>query len=121
MISTQLPVPEHAPLQPSNTEPAEGVTISVTEVPCVNASEQSEPQLIPPGELEIVPDPVPLVVTAREKVGGGGGAGFAVNVAITDWALETTTEHPAVPVHAPAQPANVEPLEAVAVRVTLCP
>lgn len=69
----------------------------------------------------MVPDPVPLVVTAKLKLGGGGGAGFAVKVAITDCAFEMTTEHPLVPVHAPAHPLNVEPLAAAAVRETLSP
>ena len=33
MLTTQLPVPVHAPLQPVNVEPAAAVAVSVTDVP----------------------------------------------------------------------------------------
>jgi hypothetical protein len=33
MVTAQLPVPLHAPLQPVNVEPAAAVAVSVTEVP----------------------------------------------------------------------------------------
>jgi len=34
-VTTQEPVPVHAPLQPVNVEPAPAVAVSVTEVPIV--------------------------------------------------------------------------------------
>ena len=33
MASTQLPVPEHEPLQPANVEPLAAAAVSVTDVP----------------------------------------------------------------------------------------
>jgi hypothetical protein len=44
-----------------------------------------------------------------------------VNVAVTDSAALIVIVHAPVPVHAPLQPPNVEPLPAVAVSVTLVP
>ena len=34
IVTTQEPVPRHAPLQPENVEPEAGVAVSVTAVPC---------------------------------------------------------------------------------------
>ena len=44
-----------------------------------------------------------------------------MNVAVTDVSAFMFTAHVPVPAHAPPQPANVEPLEDVAVRVTVVP
>jgi hypothetical protein len=33
IVTTQLPVPEHAPLQPANVDPADGEAVNVTDVP----------------------------------------------------------------------------------------
>jgi len=59
-------VPEHAPLQPENTNPVPGVAVSVTLVPSTNVwLHPVEPpvQLMPDGvELTL---PVPLIVTCR--------------------------------------------------------
>jgi hypothetical protein len=35
IVTTQAPVPEHAPLQPVNVEPVVAACASVTMVPCV--------------------------------------------------------------------------------------
>ncbi len=56
-------VPEHAPLQPANTDPLAGVAVSVTLVPELNDAEQVLPQFIPDGLLVTVPLPVPVFVT----------------------------------------------------------
>jgi hypothetical protein len=70
-------VPEQAPLQPANADAELGLAVRVTLLLNEYASEQSDPQLIPGGELVIVPVPVPLLVTVK----GWGGGGL--NVAIT--------------------------------------
>lgn len=44
-----------------------------------------------------------------------------MKAAPTDFAASTVTTHAPVPVHAPLQPANVEPDAAVAVSVTEVP
>ncbi len=63
MVSLQTPVPEHAPDQPANFEPADGVAVNVTFVPSRKDCEHVEPQLMP-GVLEAtVPEPVPALVT----------------------------------------------------------
>ena len=47
------------------------------------------------------------------------GAVVSLNVAVTDLLKSMVTVHAPVPVHAPPQPSKVDPLEAVAVRLTL--
>jgi len=70
--------------------------------------------LMPDGELVTVPAPVPDLATVRANV-------CMLKVAVTDLAeLMLTTQLP-VPVHAPLQPAKVEPEAAVAVSVTEVP
>jgi hypothetical protein len=44
-----------------------------------------------------------------------------LNVAVTDVLAVSVTVHALVPVHAPDQPANVDPLAAVGVSVTAVP
>jgi hypothetical protein len=73
-----------------------------------------DPQLIPAGLLLTPPAPVPARLT--ETV-----LGFAVNVAVTATAVFPATVQGPVPVHAPLQPVKVDPLAAVAVRVTDSP
>ena len=79
MVTVHAPVPEQAPPQPENAEPAAGVGVKVTEVPLGKSKEQTAPQLIPAGALTTEPLPVPEIVTF--KVLGGGGTGL--NVATT--------------------------------------
>lgn len=47
-VTSQLPVPEHAPLQPLNSDVASGVAASVTVVPGANACEQDLEQFRTP-------------------------------------------------------------------------
>lgn len=56
-----VPVPEHPPpLQPPNAEPEAGVAVSVIDVPELKEPEHVPlGQLIPEGELVIVPEPLP--------------------------------------------------------------
>src|SRR5687767_2937709 len=65
IVGTHDPIPEHAPVQPSNVEPVLAASVNVTDVPELYASVQSEPQSIPAGLLVTVPNPVPLLLTVR--------------------------------------------------------
>ena len=69
------------------------------------------PQLIPVGELVIVPLPVPVLLIFNEY------CGIALNVAVTLFAALMLTAQVPVPLHGPPQPANVEPLAGLAVKV----
>jgi len=73
------------------------------------------PQLIPAGEEVTVPLPVPARVTPSENPEA------VLNVAVTARAAVIDTVQVLVPVQAPLQPANVEPLAAAAVSVTDVP
>src|SRR5277367_5813126 len=63
MVTTQVPVPEHAPDQPANVEPVLGVAVRVTTVPARNLAEQLGWQVIPAGALETEPRPKPSSAT----------------------------------------------------------
>jgi hypothetical protein len=79
MITVHEPVPLHPPPdQPAKTEPADGDVVNVTLVPAGYTSVQSDPQLMPAGELVTVPDPVPFFVTV--KLVWLNGAGSQVTV-----------------------------------------
>src|SRR5262245_27791616 len=116
MTVVQVPVPLHPPpLQPSKIEPAAAAAVSVTELPVGNEALQVFPQLMPPGLLVTVPVPPPAFVTVRVE-------GTALNVAVTDLFALITTTHVAVPLHPlPLQPPKVDPVAAVAVKVTVVP
>ncbi len=70
---------------------------------------------MPAGLEATVPVPAPLFATVRAN------CGTTLNVAVTVWAALIVTEHGPVPEHAPAQPANAEPLVALAVKATTVP
>jgi len=63
IVTEQVPVPVHAPLQPEKVWPLAGVAVSVTLVPEVKLAEQVAPQLMPAGKLVTVP--LPATVTLR--------------------------------------------------------
>lgn len=65
IVTTQLPVPLHAPDQPVKVELPVGVAVRVTTVPWVKVSEQSVPQEMPAGLEVIVPVPVPVLLTLK--------------------------------------------------------
>ena len=73
MLTVQVPVPEHDPLQPVKVEPVVGVAVRVTLVPVLNEALQVAPQEIPVGLLVTVPVPVPIptVATVSVKLDGG--------------------------------------------------
>ena len=111
-------LPEHAPVQPANTEPDAGAAVSVTDTPLLNAKLHNVPQLMPAGDDVTVPLPLPARVTVAVNV----VVPDALNVAVTARAAVIDTLHVAeLPEHAPLQPANVEPLAAAAVSVTDTP
>src|SRR5215467_9934703 len=116
MTVVQVPVPPHPPpLQPTKIEPAAAAAVSVTELFVGNEALQVFPQLMPAGLLVTVPAPVPALVTVRVE-------GTALKVAVTDLFALITTTHVAVPLHPlPLQPPKVDPVAAVAVKVTVVP
>src|SRR5262245_45020463 len=116
MTVVQVPVPLHPPpLQPSKIEPAAAAAVSVTELPVGNEALQVFPQLMPAGLLVTVPAPPPAFVTVRVE-------GTALKVAVTDLFALITTTHVAVPLHPlPLHPPKVDPVAAVAVKVTVVP
>ena len=69
---------------------------------------------MPTGDDATDPAPVPANATVSKYP-------LRVNVAVTDFAVSMLTTHAPVPVHAPDQPANVDPTDGVAVRVTVVP
>jgi hypothetical protein len=73
------------------------------------------PHEIPLGADVIVPDPVPARLTESTYA---DELPESVNVAVTDCAEFIDTAHEPVPLHAPPQPVNVDPLAALAVRLT---
>ena len=60
-LTVQVPVPEHAPLQPVKVEPDAAAAVRVTDVPLLKLALHVLPQLIPAGD-EVT---VPVVVTDR--------------------------------------------------------
>jgi hypothetical protein len=123
-LTVHGPVPvQPPPLQPVKDEPAAGAAVSVTDVPAVTDSVQSEPQLMPAGLLTTVPVPVPdlVAVSVYEEV-GGGDCGAGENIAEMLTGAFPVVMHGLVPVQPPPlQPANTDPVAAVGVRVTTLP
>ena len=75
-----VPVEQPVPLQPAKVEPAAALADKVTVVPLLKVPEQVVPQLMPAGELETVPLPVPAFVTERPKVCTIGLAGAHISL-----------------------------------------
>jgi hypothetical protein len=108
-------VPAQTPDQPVNVEPTAEVAVSVTVVPCATLELHTLPQATPAGVEFTVPVPVPARLTVRVNCGVGMAAKVAMQVAFDVMTMDVFVP---VPVHAPDQPANVEPLLAVATSVT---
>ena len=115
--TVQVLVPEHAPPQPEKMAPLPVAAVSVTDVPLAKLALQVLPQLMPAGADVTVPRPAPSFPTLSAK--------FVVellNEAVTERAADIDTVHDvAVPLHAPLQPPNVDPLAAEALSVTEVP
>jgi hypothetical protein len=75
-VTVQGPLPEHAPPQLTNDEPAAAAAFKATEVPGSNWFEQIAPQLMPAGVEVTVPLPVPCLVTVMFVGEGGAGGGL---------------------------------------------
>ena len=79
IVTEQLPVPAHAPLQPANVAPLVGVAVKVTTVPLVRFAWH---KLVPAGQVPLdgpyayvtVPLPVPPVVLIVNESGGAAVA-----------------------------------------------
>lgn len=83
-------------------------------------------RFVPPGpvmpSVVLEPDGKPLTVIASVPIcGGGGGDVVVLKVAVTFCAVFIVTLHAPVPLHAPPQPAKLEPEAGVAVRLTIAP
>jgi hypothetical protein len=115
MDNAHVDVPEQAPLQPAKLEPAAAAAVSVTAAPEAKLPVQVLPQLMPVGLEVTAPVPVPARVTASAKLDE------LLKVAVTARAAVIDTVQVDVPVHAPLQPAKLEPLAAAAVSVTEAP
>lgn len=109
----QAPVPVHAPDQAVKVYPESAVAVTVTGVPVVY-SEQLVPQDVPAGSTVTVPLPVLEVFNLYLTA-------FCENDAVTDlFEFICTTQLPE-PVQSPDQPAKVQSLAGVAVKVTGVP
>ena len=117
MLRVQVDVPEHAPDHPANTEAGEeGVAVSVTDVPLLKAALHVEPQLIPAGELETVPLPVPASEMFTAYAAG-------MKSALTACAEFNVTVHVPTPLQPPPlHPAKTDAADdGVAVSVVVAP
>ena len=123
MLMVHVPVPGHAGcVQPTKTEPGVGSAVSTTSSPCVyQRSQMRAPpgvvsvQRSPGGSMRTEPRPFSWPVTSTESIC------CRTKRAVTTCDCVIATEHGSVPVHAPSQPANVEPVAGVAVSATAAP
>src|SRR5581483_9191021 len=67
-VTVQVAVPEQAPDHPAKAEPTAGVADNCTTVPTAKSAVHPDPQLIPAGVLDTVPEPFPARETVRGKV-----------------------------------------------------
>jgi hypothetical protein len=114
MVTRHVPVPLQAPVQPVKAERYPGVAVRVTSEPYPKLALHVLPQLMPLGLLVTVPVPVPDFETVKLNI-------WSVKIAVTSRAWVIVTLQVPVPVQAPLQPAKVEPVAGVAVRVTGVP
>lgn len=114
-VTAQDPAPLQAPPQPTKVEPESGIAWRVTMLPLVKLAPHVVPQLMPAGLEATIPVPLPFFVTPSEYV---LGVATVAKVAATLRAAVIATVQLPVPVHAPLQPVNVEPVAGAAVSVT---
>jgi hypothetical protein len=114
VVTMQVPVPVHAPLQPVNVESAAAVAVSVTIVPGANIWLHVVPQSMPAGLDVTEPLPLPSLVTTTLF----SSANDALTVVS---AFTVTLQVAVVPEQPPCQPANTEPESAVSLSITTVP
>jgi hypothetical protein len=114
-VHVEVVMPAHAPPHAANVEPVLATAVSVTLVPYANVAVQLEPHEIPDGELDTAPVPVPVSETSTSGVSAS-----KVAIALRAWSI-VSVQVAVVPLHAPDQPVNVEPVPAVAVSMTVSP
>jgi len=106
----------HRPDHPAKVVPVAGAAVNTTFDALVKLAAHVPGQLIPAGLLVTVPVPVPASCTVMRTPDE-----VKLNVAVTEAAAVSVKVHVPVPLHAPDQPANVEPVPGVAVSVTAVP
>src|SRR5688572_17359768 len=113
-VTTQVPRPLHPPPdQPSKSEPVAALAVSVTIVFGAYCSMQSVPQLMPGGFDDTMPMPLPASATISVF--------WRTKFAVAVLSASSVTVHVSMPLHAPVQPTNSEPVAALAVSVTVEP
>ena len=118
-VIVQPPDPLQSVPQLSKPYPLLAAAVSVTVVPSVkSALHWEESQSRPEGDD--VTRPFPCTTTVRRCLPTGGG-GATAKVALTSRSASNFRSHPAVPLHAPAQPTNEEPESATAAKWTCAP
>jgi hypothetical protein len=118
-VTVQVPLPVQVPDHPEKVVPVEGTAVNTTLAPLVKSAVQVPGQSIPAGLLVTVPEPLPVLSTVSAIV---VGAGFAANVALTLSAAFIETVHvAALPLQAPVQSVNLEPVVGASVSLTDVP
>src|ERR1700722_4639073 len=118
-VTVQVPLPVQVPDHPEKVVPVEGTAVNTTLAPLVKSAVQVPGQSIPAGLLVTVPEPLPVLSTVSAI---WVGAGFAVNVALTLSAAFIETVHVvALPLQAPVQSVNLEPVVGASVSLTDVP
>jgi len=87
-VTVQAPLPEQAPPQLTNDEPAAAAAFKATEVPASNWCEQVAPQLMPAGVEVTVPLPVPCLVTVMVFAGGAGAGPLVISGGVGPLSLQ---------------------------------
>jgi len=134
MVTLQLPVPEQAPLQPANVDPAPAVSVRVTTVPLLKLALQVLGQLMPLGLLLTEPVPVPATETERVSTVAVvtvtvtmlevelGYVPLPTNVAVTElapsWSADPGTDSEQVPALNVQLPSAVDPAAKLALPVS---
>jgi hypothetical protein len=118
-ITAAVVAAQPVPAQAAKTEPDVGAAVNVAVVPLLKVPEQLVEQLIPAGELVMVPPPVPALVAVRLKVTTGGKLKVAVQLRLALRVTVTAGVVAAQPV--PVQLAKAEPVAGAAVNVTAVP
>jgi len=118
IVTVHAPVPEQAPLQPANVDPASGVAVSETEVPVLKLAVQVPGQVMPVGLLVTVPVPAPAVITVSGTLPGEVRSNVAMMLAPV---VRSTVQVAPEALVQPVQPVNVDPAAGFAVSVIVVP